>query len=52
MTRIIALTSAIQRMIGKRLDHAMSCVNILKMPGMADLGSHPLGAALRRRFRT
>lgn len=27
-------------------------VNVLKMPGFDQFGRHPLGAGLRRRFRT
>ena len=30
----------------------LNCVNILKMPGLARFGPHPLGAGPRRRFRT
>jgi len=29
-----------------------NCANILKMPGLARFGPHPLGAGLRRCFRT
>ena len=30
----------------------LNCVNILSMPRLARFGPHPLGAGLRRRFRT
>ena len=30
----------------------LNCVNILKMPDLTLFGLHPLGAGLRRRFRT
>jgi hypothetical protein len=49
---VVRLASAIQRMIDECLVMRLNCANILKMPGLAWFGPHPLGEGLRRRFRT